>query len=630
MSLLSAHGLHRRIGARAVLDGVDLTVETGDRIGLVGRNGAGKTTLLRCLLGQESADDGEIMTRRDLRVAAVGQQPELEGTTVEEAVLAGLAPRPALVRALDALERKMESAAGSALDELVREQAELMEAIERHGGRAFEHEAEAMLDALAAPAPDRSLAPLSLGERRRVALAVGLLAEPELLVLDEPTNHLDVETIERLEGLLTARSGALLLVTHDRWFLDRVCTRIVELDRGRLFGFVGGYTRYLEQKAAREAAEQKAEDNRQKTLRHELEWVRRGPPARTTKSKARLDRYEALAADNPVAEQGEAKFRLPHPSRLGKTILELKGVSKRFSGPPLVQDLDLLLTPGDRLGVVGPNGAGKTTLLRMVLGQIQPDSGEVVLGQNTEIVYADQGRSDLSDERTVIEEVGDGNDSVWVGDQPVSVHGFLGGLGFDGAQQRAKVGTLSGGERTRVALAKRLRRSGNLLILDEPTNDLDLPTLRVLEDALSSYPGCVLVVSHDRWFLDRVTTGVLVFEGEGRVVRYEGGHADWRARRSGPAVSAAPRGGKSAPAQKQTKRLRRSHGEEQEFQKMEANILAAEQRVAELETELSDPEETRRLGPRLPERLRALESSRAQVESLYARWAQLSELDPYG
>ena len=645
-SLISAHGLERSVGERPVLDGVSLTIEVGDRVGLIGRNGAGKSTLIRCLLDLEPVDAGEIIRKRDLRARVVEQVPRLDpDATVGEAVLSGLEAARALEAELEAVEAAMPTADPTALEALVHRQAELGERLQQQGGRNFRHRAEAMLHALSAPSTDRRMGELSLGERRRVALAAGLLEAPELLILDEPTNHLDVETIEWLEEHLRSYSGGILVVTHDRHFLDRVVTRIAEIDRGELATYPGNYRRYLEQKAERDAAEARAEANRRRAIRSELDWVRRGPPARTTKSKARLQRFDAMVDDAPKARLGEASFRLPHPPRIGKTILELKKVTKRFGARTLIRDLDLVLTRGARVGIVGPNGAGKTTLLRMILGELDPDGGEIVRGHNTVMVYADQGRTDLDDDNTVIEEVAGDGDKVFVGDHPVQVHTFLEGLLFDGAQQRAKVGTLSGGERTRVALAKRLREAGNLLVLDEPTNDLDLATLRVLEDALVDYPGCVLVVSHDRWFLDRVTTAVLAFEGDGRVVLHEGGHADWRAHRdraarpppddrgsasptpkpARPGASLARPGGGERPRKK-----RRGFAEQREFEGMEAAILAAEADVETREARLADPAVVRELGAKVADELRALDAARARVEALYTRWEALSELDPYG
>ena len=636
VTLLSAHNLVRRVGSRAVLDGVSFSIEDGDRIGLIGRNGAGKSTLIRCLTGEDPPDDGHIIRKKDLSLGVVEQVPQLNlEHTVGDAVLDGLAHHQKLSQQLDQVEEAMaQTTDETTLEALVHQQAELGEALERLGGRAYHHRADAMLNALAAPPKDRSLSTLSLGERRRVALAVGLLTAPELLILDEPTNHLDVQTIEWLEQHLKTYAGSILLVTHDRHFLDKVTTRMAELDRGDLHIYEGSYTRFLEKKAEREAIAAKAESNRQRTIKSELEWVRRGPAARTTKSKARLQRFEALVDDAPKVALGEAEFRIPHPSRIGKNILELKSLSKSYGRKHLVQDLSLILTKGARIGIVGPNGAGKSTLLKMILGDVEPDKGSIVMGQNTITVYADQGRTDLNEENTILEEVGEGGDKVFVGERAVQVHSFLETLLFDPAQQRAKIGTLSGGERTRVALAKQLKKPGNLLILDEPTNDLDLATLRVLEEALVAYPGCVLVVSHDRWFLDRVTTAVLAFKGDGEVVLFEGGHADWRAHQS-PSSAPASSASKEAPFSPTTvkstrKRTRRTFKEQKEFDAIEDHIQNAEAKLEHDESELAQPETIRKLGPEIAKRLASLEEQKQLIETLYTRWEELSELEPYG
>jgi ABC transport system ATP-binding/permease protein len=626
VSLISARGVSKVYGRRSVLEDVAITIEDRDRVGLIGINGAGKSTLIRILLGLEDPDSGEIQRRRGLTVRYVEQSPKLDpNATVLDAVKRGLEQNLAAQRQLEHLTKQIdETADESMLASLIEAQSSMSDELERAGGWNVEHRAEAAMLALSVPDGSRRIGTLSQGEMRRVALCAGLLSEPDLLVLDEPTNHIDVRAIEWLEQTLVEYRGALLLVTHDRYFLDRVATRHAELDRGSLSLYEGNYSEYLVARAERDALEAKVEHKRRRAIENELQWVRRRAPARTTKQKARLERFDELVAARPKVVSTDADFRLPHPARIGKTILELAGVSKSYGERKLIDRLDLLLAKGDRLAIIGPNGAGKTTLLRMIIDELAPDEGTIIRGQNTMIAYADQRRV-LDEENTVLKEVSGDSDFVHVGELAVPVHGFLSGLLFDGDAQRTKISALSGGEKSRVALAKALRVTANLLILDEPTNDLDLPTLRVLEDALVAYPGCVLVVSHDRYFLDRVSTGALVFEGEGRVVRYEGGAArhfdrDFGAEKPEPVREAKPVRAKAAAP----KRL--SFKEKRELEGMEPMILAAEEKVGALERELSDPEAAKRLGQKIAGKIAELDAAKREVDRLYARWAELSAI----
>ncbi|MEO1335557.1 MAG: ATP-binding cassette domain-containing protein, partial [Myxococcota bacterium] len=489
MTLLTARGLTKAFGAKTVLDDVELTLSAKDRIGLIGRNGAGKTTLVRILTAIDEQDQGELIRRRGLTIGSVDQNPDLTMfSSVGDALMSGLTRHQEVQAALSTVGAQMESADESALAALIEEQATLTAELERLGGWNLDHLADAMGDALQVPPKDRAPTNLSLGEQRRVALAMVLLSRPDVLILDEPTNHLDVATIQWLQTFLTSYPGALLLVTHDRYFLDDVANRIVELDRGQLSQYVGNYTSYIIERAEREAVAVRNEQRRQSAIRAELKWVRRAAPARTTKQKARLERFDALVADKPMAATGEAVLQLPHPPRIGKTILEVRSLKKAFGDRVLIDKLDLTLKKGDRIGIVGPNGVGKTTFVRMILGQEPVDGGTIKSGLNTRIVYADQARADLDDSKSVREEVAGDSDKVFVGERAIQVQTFLDQLLFDDGAQRTPVGALSGGERSRVALAKSLREPGNLMILDEPTNDLDLNTLRVLEDALVRFP----------------------------------------------------------------------------------------------------------------------------------------------
>jgi ATP-binding cassette subfamily F protein uup len=590
-AILTVQDLEKSFGSRRVLGGVSFAVHERDRIGLIGGNGAGKSTLIRVAFGLAEPDAGKVTRRRDLRVEYVPQEPVFDPDATVEA----------------ALDR---------------------------GPEVPLHEVQTLAAALRLPALDRRVGALSIGERRRVALAHALLGRAELLALDEPTNHLDARTVEWLEERLAALPGALLLVTHDRYFLDRVATRVLELDRGRLHGHEGGYTAYLERQAARLALEASAEHARAAFVKNELEWIRRTPQARSTKQKARVDRFDAAVAAAPTTADRAAApitLRLPTGGRLGKTILELKGLTGARGGRTLFADLTLTMKPGDRIGIVGPNGAGKTTLIRTLLGLEPPDRGEVVVGLNTRIAYLEQGRTELDDDATVLAEVAGDSDHVALEDGPVHVRTFLRLLGFADETAATPIRRLSGGERNRVQLARLLRRGGNLLVLDEPTNDLDLVTLGVLERALADFGGCALIVSHDRWFLDRVATGILAFEGDGSVLFYEGDYTSYAARRPG-ASAPRPNGALHQTDGGRTARVRTagprklSFKERQELGGIEEAIHGAEGRVAELEAILQDPAVFRERAAEVPALVAALDAARAEVAALFDRWQELDEL----
>lgn len=668
-TLLTVQAVHKGFGVRQILCGVSFAVHAKDRVALLGVNGSGKSTLLR-LLAEKTGSDGSglmqrgatasdhpestpdaglITHRRGLHLEYVPQEPQLPpDATVMSFLQRSLRHHSALQDELAALAQVIENSDGKQRDDALLRQAELFEKLGDVGGWDVDHEIRGLSASLELPPPDAQLQTLSIGERRRVALAAALLARPELLLLDEPTNHLDARTVEWLETRLLSLPGALVLITHDRYFLDRVATRIFELDRGKLYSYEGNYTRFLEKQAERLAIESTKEHERAMFVRRELDWIRRGPAARSTKQKARIDRfYDAVAQrpgqdDRPASERRMA-LRLPTGGRLGKTILELREVEKSLGGKLLFSDLTLLLKPGDRIGIVGRNGAGKTTLLRVLLGQLPPDRGHVVTGQNTRISFLDQGREELDDTRSVLEEVAGDHDTVPLEDGPVHVRTFLRMMLFDDRVAEAKVGTLSGGERNRVQLAKLLRRGGNLLILDEPTNDLDLFTLGVLEEALTEFPGCALVVSHDRWFLDHVATGILAFEGNGRVVFHEGSYSTYIERRtaaeaqahaepaqpSGPGKKDSPKESPktSAPAtDKKPVPRKRSFAEQRELSSIEETILHAEAAVSTIEQELSDGTIYRDRPAEVPARVAALDAARREVERLYARWQELENV----
>jgi ABC transport system ATP-binding/permease protein len=632
-AILTAQHVDKAFGTRRVLTDVSFAVDDHDRIGIVGLNGAGKSTLMKLLVGEDAPDAGLITRMRELTLEYVAQEPPLDAQkSVGDIVREGLRAHQAALDELRALEASIDSLREARLKQALERQAALHARIDGAGGWDREHEIRTLAAALQLPPLDNSVANLSGGERRRVALARALLARPSLMALDEPTNHLDPETVLFLEQRLQNWPGALLLVTHDRYFLDRVATRIVELDRGKLYAYVGGYTRFVEQQAERLAEESSREDARRSFIRRELDWIRRGPQARTTKQKARIDRFDAAVSAAPTNEDkrpNALQLRLPTGGRIGKTILELRDVGKSLGGKLLFEHLTLLMKPGDRIGIVGPNGAGKTTLVKTILGDIAPDAGEVVVGVNTRFSYLSQMRDSLREDKTVLDEVSDGNDHVFLDDGPVHVRTFLRMLLFDDRFAETPVGALSGGERNRVQLARLLRRGGNLLILDEPTNDLDLITLGVLEDALARFPGCALIVSHDRWFLDKVATAILAFEGDGRVTLYEGDYSSWLQKRVSPPspVEKPEKTNIEKPktnAKTAAKKL--SFKEKQELAAIESQITAAEARVSELQATLEDPAIYKTRAAEVPSLVAALDAARAEVERLYARWQELESL----
>ena len=615
--LISAQDLVLNINDRALLDRASLALSAGDRIGLVGRNGAGKSTFMRLLAGEAEADDGVITRRRELVTGYLSQAFELDPEiTVIEAARDG-------ARHVLALIHEFENLPGYSS-----RHDHLEERIQQLEGWTVDSRVRTALNQLGCPPDDRKIGGLSGGERRRVALARALIARPDFLMLDEPTNHLDTESVEWITEFLAGYPGGLLVVTHDRHFLDSVATTIVELRNGKFERYDGNYSEYLLQRAEKLATEELTEHKRQMFLRREIEWVRRRPKAQTSKSQARLDRFSAAESAGPPPSESEMELVIPPPPPLGNRVVDIEGVGMQFGGRRLFSDLSLNFASGTRIGVTGRNGLGKTTLLRILLGEMPPTEGEVRIGSLTRFNYVDQGRLRVNEERTVLEEVSDGTEWVQWGDEKLSLRGYLKRFLFTDDRITTQVKHLSGGERSRLLLARVLKRGGNFLVLDEPTNDLDLQTMRVLEEALTLFPGCVLVVSHDRYFLNRVCTGILAFEGEGQVTFSEGNYDYYLEKRRRAAsgsgggarefkVTGSPAGSKAGKPRKL------SFKEQRELEGIEAVIQVAEAEVTEREAQFVDPEFVRKNGARMQALLAELETSKAKVAVLYARWEEL-------
>ena len=614
-SLLTAQDLCVRYNDQVVLDAAALSVHEGDRIGLVGRNGSGKSTFLRIVAGQLDPDSGTVARRRGLVVGYLPQEFALDPEkTVVENIREGARHVLDLIAEFEALP------GDSARHHELEERINLLE------GWTLDNRIATAMSKLSCPPPDAAIAKLSGGEKRRVALCRAVVSQPDVLILDEPTNHLDAESIEWLAGFLESYPGAFLVVTHDRYFLDRVANQIVELASGTFFPYEGNYTDYLVTRAERMAAAELVEHKRQMFLKRELEWVRRAPEARRTKSKSRLDAYFDAASQAAPELDRDVDLVIPPAPQLGNRVVELINVGMSLGGRRLFSGFNFPFAAGQRIGITGRNGLGKTTLLKIILGQLQPDVGEVRIGQLTRFNYVDQARLLLNDDDTVLQSVSDESEYVSYGGSRVPVRGYLKRFLFTDDRIVTKVRFLSGGERSRLLLAKILKNGGNFLILDEPTNDLDLATLRILEEALLAFEGVVLVVSHDRYFLNRVCTGILAFEGEGQVA-YSVGDYDyyWEKRQRllkqigpdpGPAVA------KEKP-RRADKVRKLTYKEAKELEGMEGVILAVEERIAEIEAMFSDAEFHAKHGAQAVALHAELEAARQQLETLYARWEEL-------
>ncbi|QSH42255.1 ABC-F family ATP-binding cassette domain-containing protein [Lentisphaerota bacterium ZTH] len=618
--IFSAESLSFNIGTQQLLDDTGLTVHDGERVALVGRNGCGKSTFLRMLAGQETPGQGSLIFARELRVNFLPQEFSLDETrSVYDNIFDGL-------KYFNGLLHKYEN-----LPLNSPEHHRIEQELNRHSAWNPKSRMREIMTRLNVPEADRLCSSLSGGEKRRVALARSVVGEPDLLLLDEPTNHLDTETIGWIENFLAGYNGTCLFVTHDRYFLDRVATRVVELDNGKFYSYEGSYADFLEGKAAREAREDAAESKRRKFLRSEIDWVRRSPKARLRRNLGRLQRFYDAEAQSGPARAGEIDLVIPPASRLGNKTVELKNVSLAYENVTYIPKFDFEFQPGMKIGIVGRNGTGKTSLLKIITGELAPDSGMVEIAPTVEFNYIDQNRLKLNSEKTVFDEIGEGNDFVKLGNDKISTWSYLRRFMFEDERIRTQVKFLSGGEKARLIIAKILKNGGNFLILDEPTNDLDLSTLRLLEEALACYDGCVIVVSHDRYFLNRVCDGIIAFEGAGRVV-YQVGDYDYylekrrqREKESTSAVEKPEKAKKAAPkAPTASKKL--SYKLQRELDGIEERVLEAEARVEELENLFSDPEFFAKHGNKSNALQHELDAARKEVESLYSRWEELENL----
>ena len=516
---------------KQVLREIYLGFYYGAKIGVLGLNGSGKSSLLKIIAGADQNYTGEITRSKGYSVGLLEQEPQLDpNKTVKEVVEEGKKELVALLHEYEAVSNKIGEADPDEMEKLLDKQAQLQEKIEAANGWELENELEVAMDALRCPPAEQKVDTLSGGEKRRVALCRLMIQEPDILLLDEPTNHLDAESVQWLEQHLQQYKGTVIAVTHDRYFLDNVAGWILELDRGHGIPFQGNYTSWLEQKQERLEKEEKAESKRRKTLEHELEWIRMSPKARQSKGKARLNRYEELVNQKQDQQAEDLEIYIPPGPRLGDVVVEAKGVSKAFGDKVLYENVSFNLPKGGIVGVIGPNGAGKTTMFRMIIGSEKPDSGSIKIGETVKLGYVDQDRS-LDGNKSVYEVISDGHETIKLGKAEVNARGYCARFNFAGTDQQKKVKDLSGGERNRVHLARMLKEGANLIILDEPTNDLDVNTLRALEEGLENFAGCAVISSHDRWFLDRIATHILAFEGDSKVVWFEGNYSDYEADR---------------------------------------------------------------------------------------------------
>ncbi len=619
--LIAARDVSVHYGEQIVLNKTEMSIHEDDRVGLIGSNGSGKSTLLKILAGLMEPDSGEVARRRDIVVSYLSQDFQLDpNLTVYENIHEGAHDILDILKEYESLHYTSER------------KHVLEEKIHHMDGWNLENRIETAMHSLNAPDGGRSITTLSGGEKRRVALCKAIISRPDLLILDEPTNHLDTESIEWLEEFLENYSGACLFVTHDRYFLDEIATRIIELANGQCYSHMGNYNDFLLDKIEREAQMETEERKRNMFLRSELEWVRKGPRARRTKSKSRLSNYFKMVEEGGYKAEENVELVIPPASGLGSKILNLKNIQMHLGGKKLFSELDFNFTDKRKLGIIGRNGLGKTTLLRILLEELKPEKGHIEIGNRTIFNYIDQSRIALNDENTVIQEIGEGMEWIMFGDERLTIWKYLRRFLFTDERMHTKVGKLSGGERSRILLAKVLKNGGNFLILDEPTNDLDLVTLRILEEALIAFQGCVIVVSHDRYFLNRVCNGILAFEGNGYVHFSEGDYDYYLEKKKARIAEAEARliALKNAenPAKGKTEKPKSKlkWKEQKELEGMEQAILTAEEDVQRIELIFTAPDFYEKHGAKIPELTKELATAKTKVEQLYTRWHELEAL----
>ena len=620
--ILTASGLEVNYGEQIVLNKASLSIHEGDRIGLVGRNGSGKSTFLKIISGEMTPDSGKVVKKRGLKLGYLPQEFSLDaGRNVYQNILEGAHDVIGLIKEYDKLPHHSE-----------RRQI-LEDQILHLDGWNLDTRIKIAMQSLNVPDGERDVRFLSGGEKRRVALCKAVISRPDLLILDEPTNHLDTESIEWTEEFLAGYSGTCLFVTHDRYFLDRIANRIVELSNGVFYSHAGNYTDYLINKSIRLENEEIEEKKRQGFLRRELEWVRRSPSARRTKSKSRLDNFNEVSQNSGIQKELDVELLIPPAPRLGKKVLNLVNLEKEINGQILFKELNILFEQGRKLGVVGKNGLGKTTLLKIILGELQQSGGKIEIGENTIFNYVDQSRLLLNEEKTVLEEIGEGSETVKFGDEKITVWKYMRRFLFTDDRINSKIERLSGGEKNRLLLAKIFKNGGNFLMLDEPTNDLDLPTLRILEEALIGFQGCLIIVSHDRYFLNRICSSILAFEGNGKVYLSEGDYDYYLEKRkerrmNDPSVNSSKERRGDTRVKVKVRKL--TFKERLELESIEGKILAVEEEIEKTEAVFTLPDFYEKYAAQTNELNSKIEKLKEEVKRLYQRWQELEDIKNAG